>query len=264
MPDLLVDVEGGVATVTMNRPEARNALSDEMRSLLCDWMHRLELDDEVKVVVLEGAGDHFMAGGDVKGMVSAIEREPAEIEQHFNLRIHDLHPIFYAMRRMAKPIIAKVRGAAAGAGVSFALGCDLVVASEDAFFVLAYVNIGTTPDGSSTFQLPRNMTIKQAMEMTLLGDRVSARRAYEIGYVNSVVPADALDAEVAGLAHRLASGPTFVLGQAKRLLYASLGNQWETQLQAEAESFARCAARGDFREGVTAFVEKRKPRFTGG
>jgi 2-(1,2-epoxy-1,2-dihydrophenyl)acetyl-CoA isomerase len=263
MADVEVTIERGVATVTMNRPEARNALSMEMRSLLCDWMHRLELDDAVKVVVLEGAGDHFMAGGDVKGMVDALDKPPAEIEQYFNLRIHDLHPIVFAMRRMAKPIVAKVRGAAAGAGVSFALACDLIVASDDAFFVLAYVNIGTTPDGSSTFQLPRNMTIKQAMEMTLLGDRVSAERAREIGYVNFVAPASELDAKTAEIVERLRSGPTYVYGQAKRLLYGSLDNQFETQLQAEAESFAKCAARADFKEGVTAFVEKRKARFTG-
>ncbi len=263
MSDLEVHIEDGIATLTMNRPEARNALSMEMRSELNDWMHEIELDTAVRCVVLEGAGDHFMAGGDVKGMVGALEGTPAEIHQHFNLRIHDLHPIFYAMRRMPKPIIAKVKGAAAGAGVSFALACDLIVAAEDAFFVLAYVNIGTTPDGSSTFQLPRNMTIKQAMEMTLLGDRVSAERAREVGYVNFVVPRAEIDAEVNQLARRLASGPTFVYGNAKRLLYQSLDHQFESQLQAEAEAFAACASRADFREGVTAFVEKRKPSFTG-
>lgn len=264
MPDLEVTIDDGVATVTMNRPEARNALSMEMRSLLCDWMHRLELDESVRVVVLEGAGDHFMAGGDVKGMVDAIAGEPAEIQHHFNLRIHDLHPILFAMRRMQKPIIGKVRGAAAGAGVSFALACDLLVASDDAFFVLAYVNIGTSPDGSSTYQLPSHMTIKQAMEMTLLGDRFPAQRAHEMGFVNFVVPAAELDAKTAEIAQRLRCGPTFVYGQAKKLLYGSLDKQWEAQLQAEAESFAQCAARGDFAEGVNAFVEKRKPRFTGG
>ena len=260
---LLLHIEDGIATVTMNRPEARNALSMEMRRALAVTMHQLEADESVRAVVLDGQGDHFMAGGDVKGMKPELDRSPSEIRRHFLARIHDLHPIMFAMRRMPKPVVAKVRGAAAGAGVSMALACDLVIASEDAFFTLAYVNIGTTPDGSSTYHLPRSMTIKQAMEMTLLGDRITAARAREMGFVNFVVPGARLDEETHTLAKRLASGPTFVYGQAKQLLYRSDSSQWESQLQAEAEAFAACAARSDFNEGVTAFIEKRKPQFTG-
>lgn len=265
MPHLLVDIQDGIATLTMNRPEARNALSMEMRAEMEDALLKIETNDEVRCVVLQGAGDHFMAGGDVKGFTEMFESDPdpEEMRRNFLSRIHELHPMLFAMRRMPKPIIGKVKGAAAGAGVSFALACDLLIASEDAFFTLAYVNIGTSPDGSSTFQLPRNMTIKQAMEMTLLGDRFPAQRAKEMGFVNFVHPKDQVDAETRKLAERLAAGPTFVMAQGKRLLYQSLGTQWETQLQAEAEAFAACAARHDFREGVTAFVEKRRPRFTG-
>ena len=260
---LLVTHESGVTTLTMNRPDSRNALSMEMRAELNKVFHELELDDTVRCIVLEGAGSHFMAGGDLKGMYEELGKTPAEKKQHFVQRIHNLHPIMFAMRRMPKPIVAKVRGAAAGAGVSMALACDLVIASEDAFFTLAYVNIGTTPDGSSTFHLPRSMTIKQAMEMTLLGDRITAERAREMGFVNFVVPNDELDAETDKLAARFAAGPTFVYGQAKRLLYRSDTSQWESQLQAEAEAFAACASREDFAEGVTAFLEKRKAVFTG-
>ncbi len=263
MPHLLVEIDNGIATLTMNRPEARNALSMEMRAEMEAALLRVETDDDVRCVVLQGAGDHFMAGGDVKGFTEMFEHDPEEIRRRFLSRIHELHPMLFAMRRMAKPIVGKVKGAAAGAGVSFALACDLLVASEDAFFTLAYVNIGTSPDGSSTFQLPRNMTIKQAMEMTLLGDRFPARRAQEMGFVNFVHPKEEVDRETRKLAERLASGPTYVMAQGKRLLYQSLDTQWESQLQAEAEAFAACAARQDFREGVTAFVEKRKPSFTG-
>ena len=179
------------------------------------------------------------------------------------LHIHDLHPIMFALRRMPKPVIASVRGAAAGAGVSMALACDLVIASDDAFFTLAYCNIGTSPDGSSTFQLPRTVGIKKAMEIALLGDRFTAEQAKEWGLVNFVVPGADLEAEITQLAERLANGPTHVYGRTKALLYRSIQTDFEAQLQAEGEAFGDCATRADFLEGVTAFVEKRKPTFTG-
>ena len=242
MAHLDLEIKDGIATLTMNRPEARNALSMEMRAQLIEVLHDIEHDDAVRCVVLTGAGDHFMAGGDVKGMSESIKK---------------------AMRRMPKPIIASCRGAAAGAGVSMALACDLVIAAEDAFFTLAYCKIGTSPDGSSSFHLPRAVGIKKAMEIALLGDRFGAQEAKDIGMINFVVPSAELDAETASLAQRLAAGPTHVYGNTKALFYRSLESEFESQLQAEAEYFADCASRADFREGVTAFVEKRSPNFTG-
>jgi len=263
MAHLDLDITDGVATLTMNRPEARNALSMEMRAQLIDVLHDIEHDDTVRCVVLKGAGDHFMAGGDVKGMSESIKKDPSDVRKEFLLRIHDLHPIMFAMRRMPKPIIASCRGAAAGAGVSMALACDLVIAADDAFFTLAYCKIGTSPDGSSSFHLPRAVGIKKAMEIALLGDRIGAQEAKDIGMINFVVPNAELDAETAALAQRLAAGPTHVYGNTKALFYRSLESEFESQLQAEAEYFADCASRADFREGVSAFVEKRSPNFTG-
>ncbi len=263
MTDLEVSVENSIATLTMNRPEARNALSMEMRSALADVLHDIEQDNSVRCVVLKGAGQHFMAGGDVKGMGESVKKTPEEIRKEFILRIHDLHPIMFAMRRMPKPIIASCRGAAAGAGVSMALACDLVIASEDAFFTLAYCKIGTSPDGSSSFHLPRAVGIKKAMEIALLGDRFSAQEAKDIGMINFVVPDDQLGEQTAALASRLATGPTHVYGNTKALFYRSLESEFESQLQAEAEYFADCASRPDFKEGVTAFIEKREAKFTG-
>jgi len=262
MAHLDLDITDGVATLTMNRPEARNALSMEMRAQLIDVLHDIEHDDTVRCVVLKGAGDHFMAGGDVKGMSESIKKDPSDVRKEFLLRIHDLHPIMFAMRRMPKPIIASCRGAAAGAGVSMALACDLVIAADDAFFTLAYCKIGTSPDGSSSFHLPRAVGIKKAMEIALLGDRFGAQEAKDIGMINFVVPNAELDAETAALAQRLAAGPTHVYGNTKALFYRSLESEFESQLQAEAEYFADCASRADFREGVSAFVE-RSPNFTG-
>ena len=196
-------------------------------------------------------------------MGESIKQSPEAIRKEFILRIHDLHPIMFVMRRMPKPIIASCKGAAAGAGVSIALACDLVIASEDAFFTLAYCKIGTSPDGSSSFHLPRAVGIKKAMEMALLGDRISAQAAQDMGMINFVVASDQLEAETEKLATRLAKGPTHVYGNTKALFYRSLESEFESQLQAEAEYFADCASRADFREGVTAFIEKRDPVFTG-
>lgn len=264
MTDLEVNHADGITTLTMNRPAARNALSMGMRAQLAEVLHEIEFDARVRCVVLTGAGDHFMAGGDVKYMhESVMSKSPEEIRREFILRIHDLHPIMFALRRMPKPVIASCRGAAAGAGVSLALACDLIIAADDAFFTLAYCHIGTSPDGSASFQLPRAVGIKRAMEITLLGDRFDANSARDMGMINFVVPAPELEEETRKLAARLASGPTHVYGNTKALLYRSLESDFEAQLQAEAESFAECAARRDFREGVTAFVEKRDPVFTG-
>jgi len=263
MSHLEVSINDGIATLTMNRPEARNALSMEMRSELCAALLDVEHDSLVRCVVLKGAGDHFMAGGDVKGMGETIKKSADQIKKEFMLRIHDLHPIMFAMRRMPKPIIASCTGAAAGAGVSMALACDLVIAAEDAFFTLAYCKIGTSPDGSSSFHLPRAVGIKRAMEIALLGDRFSAQTAKDIGMINFIVPNDELESETQNLATRLAAGPTHVYGNTKALFYRSLESEFESQLQAEAEYFSDCASRPDFKEGVTAFIEKREPRFTG-
>ena len=263
MSDLEMCTENGVATLTMNRPDSRNALSMDMRKLLCEALHEVELDTAVRCVVLKGEGDHFMAGGDVKGIGESIKKSPEEIRKEFMLRIHDLHPIMFAMRRMPKPIIASCRGAAAGAGVSIALACDLVIASEEAFFTLAYCKIGTSPDGSSSFHLPRAVGIKKAMEIALLGDRFDANTAKDIGMINFVVPSNDLESETKKLAKRLADGPTHVYGNTKALFYRSLESEFESQLQAEAEYLSDCASRNDFKEGVTAFIEKRSPNFTG-
>ncbi|HCU89720.1 MAG TPA: enoyl-CoA hydratase [Gammaproteobacteria bacterium] len=263
MADLLIEKNNSIATLTFNRPEARNALSNDMRRDLRDALAELEYDDTIRCIIMRGAGEHFMAGGDVKRMAKDIDNPPAEIRASFTQRIHDLHPIMFTMRRMSKPIIASVAGAAAGAGVSMALACDLIIAADDAFFTLAYIHIGTTPDGSASFNLPRAVGIKKAMEIALLGDRFGANTARDIGMINFVVPSANLKEETNKLALRLVEGPTHVYGNTKRLLYRSLENMWESQLQLEGETFADCAARDDFAEGVTAFVEKRKPNFTG-
>ncbi|MCF8468557.1 MAG: enoyl-CoA hydratase [Sneathiella sp.] len=261
--DLLYEKNGAIATVTLNRPEARNALSQDMREGLYQALADVETDDSIRCVVITGAGEHFQAGGDVKAFNEFVKMSPDERRQTFERRIHGLHPTIFLMERMKKPIIASVRGGAAGFGLSLMMACDMVIASEDAFITLAYIGIGTTPDGSGTYMLPRIVGLKKAMEIAMLGDRIGAAEARDLGLINFVVPTAELAAETAKLAKRLANGPTVALGLTKQLLNASLNNRMEAQLSMEAQNFAACAASNDWVEGVTAFKEKRRPEFKG-
>jgi 2-(1,2-epoxy-1,2-dihydrophenyl)acetyl-CoA isomerase len=261
--DLIVAVENNVGYLTLNRPEVRNALSEDivtgLRTALAAW----ERDAAVRAIVLRGAGEHFMSGGDLKRFGALAALQPAERRAWFEQRIHNLHPVLFLMRRIEKPIVASVQGAAAGAGLSFMLACDLAIAADTAFFTLAYINIGASPDGGGTYLLPRTVGMKKAMEIAMLGDRIDARTAQQWGLINTVVPAAQLAGETRKLAERLASGPTHAIGHTKTLINMSVNNTMESQLQAEAMSFADCAATRDWAEGVTAFGEKRKPHFKG-
>jgi 2-(1,2-epoxy-1,2-dihydrophenyl)acetyl-CoA isomerase len=258
-----LDLSGGVAVVTLDRPEALNALDAPMAEGLYAALARCEADEAVRAVVLRGAGGAFMAGGDVKMFAALLDEPGASPRAFFERLIHTVHQSILLLRRMPKPVVAAIHGPCAGFGVSLVLACDLAVAADDAVLTLAYCHIGTSPDGGSTFHLPRAVGAKRAMEIALLGDRFGAADAERLGLVNRVVPAAALDAEVDALARRLAAGPTQAYGRTKALLNASLDRSIETQLQAEAESFAASATTRDFAEGVAAFVAKRKPDFTG-
>ncbi|WP_169546116.1 enoyl-CoA hydratase [Sneathiella aquimaris] len=260
---LLFEKEDGIATLTMNRPESRNALSIEMRRKLYEAVVDIETDDDIRCVIIKGAGDHFMAGGDVISFGEIAKKEADARRKEFEARIHGLHPTMVTMRRMRKPIIGSVQGAAAGFGLSLAMACDLVIAADNAFFTLAYINIATTPDGSGTYSLPRMVGLKKAMEIAMLGDRFDAEEAFRLGLVNKVVPVADMEMEINQLARRLANGPTVAIGRTKQMLHASLNNSLEEQLNSEAENFAACSATEDWVEGVTAFGEKRKPEFKG-
>lgn len=259
---VLVEIADHVATVTLNRPKALNSLDGDMVEGLVGAMLRLERDDDVRCVILKGAGDHFMAGGDIK-MFAGMTKLDAEARRSAfrDAFFPKLHPGLLAMRRMPKPIVASVRGACAGFGVSLAMACDLTLAAESAYFTLAYVRIGACPDGSSTFFLPRLVGLKRAMEIALLGDQFDARTAAGWGLINRAVADTELDAETAALAGRLAAGPRHALANAKALLYASADNPLEKQLEMEAAAFGDCAATPDWLEGVAAFCEKRPPSF---
>ncbi len=260
---VLYDSAAGVATLTFNRPKVMNALDARMRDGVEAALDRLEADSSVRAVVLKGAGGGFMAGGDIKFFTEMTPLAPEERSRRFESFIHRVHPLIIRLRRLQAPVIASVHGPVAGIGMSFLMACDLAIAAEESFYTLAYCHLGTSPDGGSTFFLPRTLGMKRAMEVALLGERFDAKTALAWGLVNWVVPTSELAERTTALARRIASGPAQAYAGTKRLLQQSIGTSLEAQLQAEAEQFARCTGTEDFAEGVAAFIAKRPPKFQG-
>ncbi len=257
---VLVTRADGVATLTLNRPEAFNALD---LTLGRDLFHAvLEIDDDpaVRAVVVTGAGKAFCAGGDVKGFADNADRIGALIKELTTY----LHGAVSRLCRSDKPVIMAVNGVAAGGGMSLALAGDLVIAAESARFTMAYSKIAATPDGSSSYYLPRLIGIRRAMELYFTNRVLSAREAEAWGLVTRVVP----DAELASATHafarELAQGPTKAFGGAKRLFHQSTWESLETQMELEAQAIAASGRTEDFRAGVTAFANKQPaPVFRG-
>jgi 2-(1,2-epoxy-1,2-dihydrophenyl)acetyl-CoA isomerase len=259
MQKILLEVQSAVATITFNRPEVMNALDWDMIVRLREVCEEVERDERARAVVLRGAGPAFLAGGDVAMFHANLAALPELILKG----ARELHNAILALRRMKKPVVASVHGIVAGGGMSVMLAADLAIAADDTKFTMAYSKIATSPDGGSTYFLPRLAGYKRAIELVLLSDVFDTQTAKHYGLVNFVVPAETLKAESDRLAKRLASGPTYAYGEAKTLINQSFESSMETQLEAEAQAFARCARTRDLAEGVTAFVEKRKPAFAG-
>ncbi len=258
---IIVERANRVATVTLNRPQALNALDFAMMDALVASMTSLAADESLRVIVLCGAGAHFMAGGDIHAFAQHVDDAPFARQTHFQRVIGRLHAAIELVHRMQHPVIARVQGAVAGFGFSLMCACDLVVAAEDAYFTSAYRQLALTPDGGLTFALPRIVGLRKAIEILLLSERFDAAEALRLGLVNKVVSLGELDVTVAAWTHAIASGPVQALRNAKRLARQSLDRTLSEQLQAEATSFAQCAETDDFVEGVRAFIAKRKPRF---
>jgi len=253
--------DGAVATVTLNRPKALNAWNELLAQELCATLGRLARDETVRAVTIIGRGRAFSAGADV------AEGFPATSQGHWDIHtrlvgVH--HPIITAVREMPKPVIAAVNGPAAGIGCSLALACDLVIAAESAYFMLAFVKIGLAPDGGASAFVAARAGFGRGLEMAMLGDAVPAAKALDWGLANSVVPDEQLQAGAAELAARLAAGPTLAYAAAKREFNAWVYAQLPQQLSLEADEQQLLAASADNAEGVAAFVAKRAPVFRGG
>lgn len=257
MATLLTEQLGPVAVITLNRPQVYNSFNREMALALQEELDRCEHDDSVRAIVLTGSGKAFCAGQDLQ---EAIEDNGIEIA---NIVSAHYNPIIGRIRSIEKPIIAAVNGVAAGAGANIALACDLVVASERASFVQAFSKIGLIPDSGGTFFLPRLVGMQRAAALMMLGDKLGAPEAVEMGMIYKAVPAEELAEAVQELAARMAAMPTKALGLTKRALNRSLEQNLSEQLSLEGELQYTAAQTKDYEEGVNAFLEKRKPVFTG-
>jgi 2-(1,2-epoxy-1,2-dihydrophenyl)acetyl-CoA isomerase len=260
MASVLVSVEAGVATITLNRPEKLNALNPQMHQLLRAALERATDDPAIRAVLLTAAGRGFCTGQDlaerdVSAGAPAIDLS-VSLGSHYN-------PLVRRMRALPKPIVCAVNGVAAGAGASIALACDLVIAARSASFIQSFSKIGLVPDAGGSYFLPRLVGSARAMGLALLAEKLSAEQAAQWGLIWKVVDDQALAEEARTLCATLANGPTRGYGLLKRAIYASAGNSLDAQLDLERDLQREAGLTDDYREGVSAFKEKRQARFKG-
>ncbi len=256
---LLYKLSGGVAHITLNRPDAANGINVSMGRDLRDVAIHVDEDPDVRAVLLTANGRLFCAGGDLKSFATLGD----SIGRALKGLTTDLHAAQSRFLRMRAPVVVAVQGAAAGAGFPLAMCGDIVLASSNASFTMAYTAAGLSPDGGSTFIIPRLIGMRRMQELTLLNRRLSAAEALEWGLVTKVVELDALATEAVALATQLASGPTEAYASARRLMLSSIGSSLEEQMELEAREIAANAVGADGSEGIAAFVGKRAPEFKG-
>jgi 2-(1,2-epoxy-1,2-dihydrophenyl)acetyl-CoA isomerase len=256
---LLFDVADGVATITINRPDAANAMSPAVAHDLADAALQCDDDPAVRAVVITGAGKMFCAGGDLGAFAEAGNGAKSLIKSMAT----ELHVGLSRLARGNAPVIAAVNGTAAGAGFSLCMATDLAIAAESAVFTMAYTRAGLSPDGSSTFYMPRKIGDRRTRELMLTNRLLNAQEALEWGIVNKVVADDQVLNEAQALARQLAAGPTLAFGAVKTLLNASFEQSLESQMELESRAIAEMSATNDGQEGIKAFLAKRKPEFTG-
>ena len=256
---IAAEVRDGVGHLTLQRPDAGNAIDLTMAQELLDAATRWSVDPMVRVVLLRGAGTRFCVGGDLRSFAGFTGSN--DLPRHLLELTSHLHAAISRLARLDAPIVAAVQGSAAGAGFSLACSADLVLVGASARFVMAYTAVGLSPDGSATWFLPRAVGARRAMELTLTNRAVGAEDAVAWGLATRVVPDDELDAASLALASELAAGPMPAMGNAKRLLRASLGNDLEQQMELESLALAEAAGSADGQEGIAAFVAKRPPAF---
>jgi 2-(1,2-epoxy-1,2-dihydrophenyl)acetyl-CoA isomerase len=260
MPSLLVSLDAGVLQVTLNRPEKLNAFNAEMHLLLRKALERAADEPEVRAVLLTGAGRGFCAGQDLSERDVSPGAAPIDLSASLGSYYN---PLVRRLRELPKPVVCAVNGVAAGAGANIALACDIVIAARSASFIESFSRIGLVPDAGGTWFLPRLVGKARAMGLALLGEKLSAEQAAQWGLIWKVVDDASLPQEAASLCRSLAEGPTKGYGLIKRAMHASSGHSLDAQLDLERDLQREAGYSEDYREGVTAFKEKRPPRFKG-
>jgi 2-(1,2-epoxy-1,2-dihydrophenyl)acetyl-CoA isomerase len=253
--------EHGVATLTFDRPDALNAFNEALAVELNAKLTRLVQHDAVRAIVLTGAGDAFMAGGDLHAMRAALDAAPVVRDRSIGKLVRLAQTVVETVTRSPKPVIASINGAVAGFGLSLVAACDLAIAAQRATFTAAYGRVGTSPDGGATFTLPRMLGMKRAAQWMYLNERHSADEALRAGLINWVVADAELSAETHKLLQRIGAVSPKAFAQTKDLLLGAQHRSFAEHLYAEQRSFLQCAAGGDFREGIDAFFDKRAPAF---
>lgn len=254
--NLLLSVENKVATITLNRPDVFNAFNEELSYEMQDSLKEVEKNKEVRVVVITGAGKAFCSGQDLKSIAGSKRNLSESLYKRYN-------PIIRAIRNMPKPIICKLNGVGAGAGCSLALACDMIIASENASLIEVFINVGLVLDSGSSYFLPRVVGSAKAFEIATMGSKISAEEALKMGMINKVVKSEELDEAVKKITDYYAGAPTKAIAIIKKMLNKSFHSDLETMLEYEAYCQGIAGNSADYREGVQAFVEKRKPNFKG-
>lgn len=257
-PPVRLEIAEGIAKVVFDRPGALNAIDVHSAECFLALCEQIQQRGDVRVIVLSGAGRAFMAGGDLAAFHAADD--PVALASAI---IEPLHRALALLAQLPQPVLGSVQGAVSGAGMSIALGCDLTLAADNARFCLAYAGIAASLDGGGSWHLLRQVGLQRAMELALLNKVLSAEQAQDLGLIARVVPAESLAAATDRLAAQLASGPAFAFGQIKGLLRQAGSHTLPEQLDAELQAFRACAGTEDFREGITAFLNKRAANFTG-
>lgn len=254
---LLLEVKDKVATITLNRPDVFNAFNNELSFELQDALKEAEKNKDARVVVITGAGKAFCSGQDLKA-ISGIEKRSfiESLHKRYN-------PIIRAIRNMPKPVLCRLNGVAAGAGCSLALACDMIIAAENASLIEVFINVGLVLDSGSSYFLPRLVGSAKAFELATMGTKVSAEEAMKLGMVNKVVKAEELDTEVKKITDYYANAPTKAIALLKKMLNKSFHSDLETMLDYEAYCQEIAGSSADYKEGVQAFIEKRKANFKG-
>jgi 2-(1,2-epoxy-1,2-dihydrophenyl)acetyl-CoA isomerase len=259
-PSILLDVQDGCAVITLNRPDRLNSFNADMHALLRDAVGEVERRDDIRALLITGAGRGFCAGQDLSDRVVKPDGPPPDLGFTLDTMYN---PLVRRLRALPKPVIAAVNGVAAGAGANVALACDIVLAGRSAAFIQAFCKIGLAQDSGGSYWLPRLVGTARAMGLAMLGDKLPAEDAERIGLIWKCVDDDKLMDEARGLAKQLAAAPTKGLAAIKHNIYASSGNSLDQQLDLERDTQRALGHTHDYREGVAAFMQKRAPKFEG-